>query len=162
MCVFMTYVCPFAVFSQLQMLGYDISWAAFNIVEVMSSTKFTFKVSSHSHTPILRVSYSHSPIQRTGYLAAAQCFHDDLDVVMLTTNMIRKDISASNLYDAGLALNGLACFMTPDLARDLANDVLTLTASSRPYLRKKAILTMYKVFLKVRDYISSRVIHREY
>ena len=26
------------------MLGYDISWAAFNVVEVMSSTKFTHKV----------------------------------------------------------------------------------------------------------------------
>lgn len=32
--------------SQLQMLGYDISWAAFNIIEVMSASKFTFKVSS--------------------------------------------------------------------------------------------------------------------
>ena len=30
---------------QLQMLGYDISWAAFNIIEVMSCTKFTYKVS---------------------------------------------------------------------------------------------------------------------
>lgn len=30
---------------QLQMLGYDVSWAAFNIVEVMSSSKFTYKVS---------------------------------------------------------------------------------------------------------------------
>lgn len=29
---------------QLQMLGYDISWAAFNIIEVMSASKFTFKV----------------------------------------------------------------------------------------------------------------------
>ena len=26
------------------MLGYDISWAAFNVIEVMSSTKFTHKV----------------------------------------------------------------------------------------------------------------------
>lgn len=42
--------------------------------------------------------------------------------------------------------------MTPDLARDLANDVLVLTSSSKPYLRKKAILTMYKVFLKVRGW----------
>ena len=35
-----------SVFSllQLQMLGYDVSWAAFNIVEVMSSSKFTYKV----------------------------------------------------------------------------------------------------------------------
>lgn len=29
---------------QLQMMGYDISWAAFNVIEVMSSTKFTYKV----------------------------------------------------------------------------------------------------------------------
>jgi len=65
-------------------------------------------------------------LQRIGYLAATQSFHDDTDVIMLTTNMIRKDLSSQHQYDAGLALDGLACFMTPDLARDLANDVLTL------------------------------------
>lgn len=26
------------------MLGYDITWAAFNIIEVMSSPRFTYKV----------------------------------------------------------------------------------------------------------------------
>jgi len=56
-------------------------------------------------------------LQRVGYLAATQCFHEGVDVVMLTTNMIRKDISTHNQYDASLALNGLACFMTLDLAR---------------------------------------------
>ncbi|KAK7490361.1 hypothetical protein BaRGS_00018340 [Batillaria attramentaria] len=112
----------------LQMLGYDISWAAFNIIEVMSSTKFTFK--------------------RVGYLAASQCFHDGTDVLMLTTNMIRKDMSSVNTYDAGVALSGLACFITSDLARDLANDIMTLMTSSKPYLRKKAVLIMYKVFLQ--------------
>lgn len=112
----------------LQMLGYDISWAAFHIIEVMSSTKFTFK--------------------RIGYLAAAQSFHDSTDVLMLTTNMIRKDLSSQNMYDAGIALTGLACFVTADLARDLANDIMTLMTSTRPYLRKKAVLIMYKVFLQ--------------
>ncbi|XP_078318688.1 AP-3 complex subunit delta-1-like isoform X1 [Crassostrea virginica] len=112
----------------LQMLGYDISWAAFHIIEVMSSTKFTFK--------------------RIGYLAAAQSFHDSTDVLMLTTNMIRKDLSSQNMYDAGVSLTGLACFVTPDLARDLANDIMTLMTSTRPYLRKKAVLIMYKVFLQ--------------
>ena len=29
------------------MLGYDISWSAFNIIEVMSSNKFTYKVSDN-------------------------------------------------------------------------------------------------------------------
>ena len=28
--------------------------------------------------------------QRIGYLAASQSFHEDLDILMLTTNMIRK------------------------------------------------------------------------
>ena len=32
------------------------------------------------------------------------------------------------MYDAGVALNGLSCFITPDLARDLANDIMTLVS----------------------------------
>uniref|UniRef100_M3ZMV5 AP-3 complex subunit delta-1 n=1 Tax=Xiphophorus maculatus TaxID=8083 RepID=M3ZMV5_XIPMA len=113
---------------QLQMLGYDVSWAAFNIVEVMSSSKFTYK--------------------RIGYLAASQCFHESTDVIMLTTNQIRKDLSSPNQYDTGVALTGLSCFVTPDLARDLANDIMTLMSHTKPYIRKKAVLIMYKVFLK--------------
>ena len=38
--------------------------------------------------------------------------------------------------------------MTADLARDLANDIITLMSSTRPYIRKKAVLLMYKVFLR--------------
>ncbi|KAF4798818.1 hypothetical protein TURU_060535 [Turdus rufiventris] len=96
----------------LQMLGYDISWAAFNIIEVMSASKFTFK--------------------RIGYLAASQCFHEGTDVIMLTTNQIRKDLSSPNQYDTGVALTGLSCFVTPDLARDLANDIMTLFGALTP------------------------------
>nr|KAF6479043.1 adaptor related protein complex 3 subunit delta 1 [Molossus molossus] len=112
----------------LQMLGYDISWAAFNIIEVMSASKFTFK--------------------RIGYLAASQCFHEGTDVIMLTTNQIRKDLSSPSQYDTGVALTGLSCFVTSDLARDLANDIMTLMSHTKPYIRKKAVLIMYKVFLK--------------
>lgn len=120
-----------AKLAYLQMLGYDISWAAFNIIEVMSSTKFTFK--------------------RVGYLAASQSFHEGTDVLMLTTNMIRKDLNSQNMYDSGTAMSGLACFVTPDLSRDLANDVMTLLSSTKPYLRKKAVLLMYKIFLRFPD-----------
>lgn len=45
------------------MLGYDISWAGFNIIEVMSSNKFTLK--------------------RIGYLSASQSFHCDSEVSIL-------------------------------------------------------------------------------
>ncbi|KAI1727971.1 AP-3 complex subunit delta-1 domain-containing protein [Ditylenchus destructor] len=112
----------------LQMLGYDISWASFNIIEVMASTKYCEK--------------------RIGYLAATQSFNDETDVLMLTTNMIRKDLQSTNMYDVGVALSGLACFATTDLARDLVNDVVNLLSSSRTYVRKKAVLLLYKIFLK--------------
>uniref|UniRef100_A0A6B2EN73 AP-3 complex subunit delta n=1 Tax=Phlebotomus kandelakii TaxID=1109342 RepID=A0A6B2EN73_9DIPT len=112
----------------IQMLGYDISWAGFNIIEVMSSSKFTCK--------------------RVGYLAASQCFHPDSELLMLTTNMVRKDLNSQIQYDAGVALSGLSCFISADLSRDLANDIMTLMSSTKPYLRMKAVLMMYKVFLR--------------
>jgi len=52
------------------MLGYDASWAAFHIVEVMSSPKFVQK--------------------RIGYQSAAQIFRQDTEVLMLCTNLIKK------------------------------------------------------------------------
>lgn len=59
-------------FFQLQMLGYDISWAGFNIIEVMSSNKFTLK--------------------RIGYLAASQSFHCDSEVpIYLNLFLFNKD-----------------------------------------------------------------------
>ncbi|KAL3270684.1 hypothetical protein HHI36_021212 [Cryptolaemus montrouzieri] len=117
-----------AKLTYLQMLGYDISWAGFNIIEVMSSSKFTLK--------------------RIGYLAASQSFHCDSELLMLTTNMIRKELNSQNQYEAGLALTSLSCYVSTDLARDLSNDILTLLSSTKPYIRKKAVLMMYKVFLK--------------
>ncbi|CAI5454996.1 unnamed protein product [Caenorhabditis angaria] len=68
---------PFSA-SNVGQLGYDISWASFNVIEVMASTKYTEK--------------------RIGYLAAAQSFHDETEVLMLTTNLIRKDVNSSNMY----------------------------------------------------------------
>lgn len=120
-----------AKLTYLQMLGYDISWAGFNIIEVMSSNKFTLK--------------------RIGYLAASQSFHCDSELLMLTTNMIRKELNSQNQYESGLALTSLSCYISADLARDLSNDVLTLLNSTKPYIRKKAVLMMYKVFLKYPD-----------
>ncbi|XP_072381838.1 AP-3 complex subunit delta [Diabrotica undecimpunctata] len=120
-----------AKLTYLQMLGYDISWAGFNIIEVMSSSKFTLK--------------------RIGYLAASQSFHCDSELLMLTTNMIRKELNSQNQYEAGLALTSLSCYISTDLARDLSNDILTLLSSTKPYIRKKAVLMMYKVFLKYPD-----------
>jgi AP-3 complex subunit delta-1 len=50
-------------------------------------------------------------------------------------------------WEAGIALGGLSCFMTPDLAQDLMDDIISLMCSTRPYVRKRATLVSYKLFL---------------
>ena len=56
----------------LEMYGFDMSWATFHVLEVMSSNKFQQK--------------------RVGYLAASQSFHKDSDILMLATNLLKKDL----------------------------------------------------------------------
>lgn len=114
-----------AKLTYLQMLGYDIGWAAFNIIEVMSSDRFTHK--------------------RIGYLAASQCFSNNTEVLMLTINMIRRDLCARTMYETGCAMSGLSCFVSNEIAIELFNDVHRLLSSTKPYLRKKAVLLMYKI-----------------
>ena len=37
-----------------------------------------------------------------------------------------QDLNSSSMYESGLAMSGLSCFINVDLARDLANDIMTL------------------------------------
>lgn len=74
----------------------------------------------------------------------------NFQLLMLTTNMIRKDLNSQNQYDAGVALSALACFISPDLARDLANDIMTLVTFILLYhdLKSKFILLILVVINK--------------
>lgn len=120
----------------LQMMGYSMSYAAFAAVEVMSSPRFALK--------------------RVGYLAACQGLDqpDKSPVVLLTTNLLKKEMrgatvgSGDNVYHAGLAVNCLSNIATEDLGRELLPDLLNLLKHPSPYSRKKALLCLYKVFLK--------------
>ena len=79
----------------------------------------------------------------------------------MTTNLVRRvrwrffgafrsspqDILSDHIYEAGTALSSFAAFMTPDLGRDVANDLVTRLGSAKAYVRKKATLITYKLFL---------------
>ena len=56
----------------LQMMGYGMSWASFASIELMSSSRFAHK--------------------RIAYLAASQGFNQDTDVILLTTNLLKKEL----------------------------------------------------------------------
>lgn len=130
------------------MMGYDMSWASFNVVEVMSSARFHLK--------------------SVGYLAAIQSFNQDTDVLMLTTNLLKKvnyerictmtshlhpfiqDLS-STPADIAVTLNGISHIVTPDLARDLSPELVAMLNHSRAHIRKRAILALFKVITKYPD-----------
>uniref|UniRef100_A0A7S3L733 Clathrin/coatomer adaptor adaptin-like N-terminal domain-containing protein n=1 Tax=Amphora coffeiformis TaxID=265554 RepID=A0A7S3L733_9STRA len=118
----------------LHMMGYSMNWASFATIEVMSSTRFAHK--------------------RVGYLAASQGFTQHTEVILLTTNLLKKELRGAvgggmkGVYEAGLAINCIANIVTEDLATDLLPELTNLTQHPQPYLRKKAILCLYKVFIK--------------
>lgn len=112
----------------LEMYGFDMSWCNFHILEVMSSLKFQQK--------------------RIGYLAATQSFKSEQDLLILATNQFKKDLNSHNHIEVGLALSGIATIVTPNLAKDIVDDIVMKLTHSKPYIRKKAVLALFKVFLQ--------------
>ncbi|XP_022923736.1 AP-3 complex subunit delta-like [Cucurbita moschata] len=111
--------------------GIDMNWAAFHVVEVMSASRFAQK--------------------KIGYLAASQSFHEATPVLLLITNQLRKDLTSTNEFEVSLALDCLSRIATIDLARDLTPEIFTLLSSTKPFVRKKAISVVLRVFGKFPD-----------
>lgn len=115
----------------LEMYGYDMSWCNFQILEVMSNDKLQNK--------------------RIGYLAASQSFYRDPDILVLMTNLLRKDLKYANQDDmvkVRIALSGISTIITSSLATDIAEDLITMLNSSKPYIRKRTVAALFKVFLQ--------------
>ncbi|CAC9450408.1 putative adaptor complex protein (AP) 3 delta subunit 1 [Leishmania infantum JPCM5] len=109
------------------MLGYSSQYADFRVVEMMASPIFLHK--------------------RIAYLAACLTFTEDTDVIPLMTASLKRDLSSSNQFEVGLALYCIASICTPDMAQDVVADVVNLLGHPRAYVRKKATLSLYRVFL---------------
>ncbi|KAJ5780867.1 hypothetical protein N7457_006027 [Penicillium paradoxum] len=111
----------------LEMFGYDMSWASFHVLEVMSSAKYLQK--------------------RVGYLGAVQSFRPDTEVLMLATNLLKKDIVTSIIPNMSLPLITLPHIITPSLAMSLLPDILSRLSHSSPVIRKKTIVCLYRLAL---------------
>lgn len=69
-------------------------------------------------------------------------------MILLTTNMFKKELYSQNQYEAGLAINCFANIVNKDLARECLPDIVTHLSHPKPYIRKKSVLAIYKIFLK--------------
>ncbi|VEU23803.1 DEKNAAC104942 [Brettanomyces naardenensis] len=114
----------------LEMYGFDMSWCSLYVLDVLSSPKFQHK--------------------RIGYLAAIQIMErqNNDDALMLMTNQLKKDLNSSNYIECGLAISGIASIVTTELAHDICDDLAKMLNHSKPFIRKRAVLAMYKVFLR--------------
>eukprot|EP01060_Flectonema_neradi_P005077 TRINITY_DN1336_c2_g1_i1.p1 TRINITY_DN1336_c2_g1~~TRINITY_DN1336_c2_g1_i1.p1 ORF type:complete len:1225 (+),score=312.23 TRINITY_DN1336_c2_g1_i1:246-3677(+) len=110
------------------MIGYNMEYGAFTIVEVMSSEDFSQK--------------------RIGFLACAQCFHEKVEMVQMIPNLLRNALNSQNVWEQGLALSCLSNICTAELGEILVSEVANLLSNQRSYLRKKTLLTLFKIFLQ--------------
>ncbi|OAA77418.1 AP-3 complex subunit delta [Akanthomyces lecanii RCEF 1005] len=111
----------------LEMVGHDMSWASFHVLEVMSSPKYAQK--------------------RVGYLGAVQSFRADTEVLMLATNLLKKDLSAAAPTVMSLPIATLPHVITPSLALSTLADLLPRLSHSHANIRKKTLVTLYRLAL---------------
>ncbi|KOS17500.1 AP-3 complex subunit delta [Escovopsis weberi] len=111
----------------LEMVGHDMSWASFHVLEVMSSPKYHQK--------------------RVGYLGAVQSFRQDTEVLMLATNLLKKDLAAATPTVMSLPIATLPHIITPSLALSTLSDLLPRLNHSHSNIRKKSLVTLYRLAL---------------
>lgn len=111
----------------LEMFGHDMSWASFNVLEVMSSQKYLQK--------------------RVGYLAAVQSFRPDTEVLMLAENLLKKDLTSPLPPTIALPLVAIPHVISPSMANSLLSDMLPRLTHTHPSIRKKTIVTLYRLAL---------------
>jgi len=124
------------------MFGFDISWAAFNCVEAMSASHFRQKrvgylVASQAikqgadvvllTTNLFKKVPSSPPlIVSIDICTLFSSFCPDSPLV------VRQDlVSNDSPFESAVAMNCLSNICTPELARDLASDVVALMNNSR-------------------------------
>ncbi|KAK0392200.1 hypothetical protein NLU13_1698 [Sarocladium strictum] len=109
------------------MVGHDMSWASFHVLEVMSSPKYHQK--------------------RVGYLGAVQSFRPDTEVLMLATNLLKKDLASTTPTIISLPIATLPHVITPSLALSTLQDLLPRMSHSHANIRKKTLVTLYRLAL---------------
>ncbi|QSS62348.1 AP-3 complex subunit delta [Histoplasma capsulatum] len=87
------------------------------------------------------------PLKRVGYLGAVQSFRPDTEVLMLATNLLKKDMVSPAVSTMSLPLLTLPHIISPSLGLSLLTDVLPRLSHSNPAVRKKAVVNLYRISL---------------
>ncbi|KAK6401897.1 AP-3 complex subunit delta, partial [Oleoguttula sp. CCFEE 5521] len=83
--------------------------------------------------------------KRVGYLAAVQSFRPDTEVLMLAENLLKKDLTSPDKNLISLPLGAIPHVINPSMANSLLSDLLSRVSHSSPAIRKKSIVTLYRL-----------------
>jgi len=115
--------------------GYQTNFIQMTCVNLLQSTKFTEK--------------------RIAYMALCILMDEKSEVLLLTSNSIKKDLIGNNHFIVSVALNTIGEVCTPDLCRDLNLEVIKLMSSTNQYIKKKAALAVTRIIKRCPDLLES-------
>ncbi|KAI4235860.1 MAG: hypothetical protein LQ349_002882 [Xanthoria aureola] len=121
------YVCKLLY---IYILGWNVDFGHLEAVNLISATKYSEK--------------------QIGYLAVTLFLHEEHELLHLVVNSIRKDLASHNELHNSLALHAIANVGGREMGEALSGDVHSLLVSptSKPFVKKKAALTLLRLYRK--------------
>jgi AP-2 complex subunit alpha len=122
------YVCKLLY---IYILGWNVDFGHLEAVNLISASKYSEK--------------------QIGYLAVTLFLHEQHELLHLVVNSIRKDLADQNELNNCLALHAIANVAGKEMGEALCADVhrLLISATSKPFVKKKAALTLLRLYRKV-------------
>ena len=109
----------------MSLLGYQTEFIHMTCISLLASQNFTQK--------------------RLAYLGICMLLDEKSDILLLSSNVIKKDLTSNNKYIVAAALNTIGEIGTPDMCRDMCPEIIKCLNSTNPYIKKKAALALSKV-----------------
>lgn len=116
----------------IHMLGYPTEFGQLEVVNLISQLDFAGK--------------------RIGYLALQLLLDEHDEVLTLSENRMKSDMSSGNPLVQAVAIHAAANVASEDMARDVFDEVMQLIGSSNSYIRRKACLAALRVVRKVPEH----------
>ncbi|KAI9715165.1 MAG: hypothetical protein M1812_006144 [Candelaria pacifica] len=114
----------------IYILGWNVDFGHLEAVNLISANKYSEK--------------------QIGYLAVTLFLHEQHELLHLVVNSIRKDLLDHNELNNCLALHAIANVGGREMGEALSGDVhrLLISPTSKPFVKKKAALTLLRLYRK--------------
>ena len=109
----------------MSLLGYPTEFIHMTCISLLASQNFTQK--------------------RLAYLGICMLLDEKSDILLLSSNIIKKDLGSNNKYIVAAALTTIGEIGTADMCRDTCPEIIKCLNSTNVYIKKKAALALSKV-----------------